>query len=224
MALDKTGIVNAAAFLVGGKKINEFNATNNKLSRVAGTIFDHCRDLTYQMAINWTFATARAQLSALATDPATGYDHQYALPDNTARVQRMVDIDSDDIVYPFRREVFISEASPPVITDVVQTNQDTVYIKYTVMIADTAKWPAPFTQIVILRIAFYLAQPIKQNTQINTKLQKMWGPAMIEALQQNSEGDDVNENFKSITEGNDEVLNAPFGRGGRITDRVKFII
>ena len=221
MGLDKTGIVNAAAFLVGGKKINEFNATNNKLSRLGRTMFDHCRDLTFEMAINWTFATTRAQLSALTTDPVTGYDHQYGLPDNCARVQKMVDVDSDKRSYPFRKEIHISDSTPPVITQVVQTDQDTVYIKYTVMIADPAKWPAPFTQIVVLRLAFFLAQPLKQNTQINTKLERMWGPAMIEALQQNSEGDDVNENFESLTEGNNDVINAPYG--GKV-NRVRVLI
>ncbi len=94
-SLSKTGVVNAALLLIGAKKISSVSSSGTKSARLANTVFDHCRDLTFEMAINWEFATARAELAALSNDPISGYDHQYPIPPDTARIQAMIDEDGD---------------------------------------------------------------------------------------------------------------------------------
>lgn len=205
--MDKTGIVNAALLLIGAKKIDSISSSGTKSARLANTIYEHCRDIIFSMPINWKFATTRAELSALSDDPAFGsYDHQYALPDDCVRIIAMVDEDGDDKEYVHRKEVYISGSDQ---YDVILTNEDDVYVKYIVMRNDPAKYPAWFTQLIVLKLAFFLVEPLKQDDRLYIKLKDMWTDALNDAKAGNGTEDvDVDDNDTRLDYGNKDVIDA----------------
>lgn len=208
--MDNTGLVNAALMLVGAEKINSLT-DNTKSARLASNILEQCTlevfDLPIDLENGWKFAKAREKLARLNTDPAFGsYDYQYGLPDNCRRILHMCDVDGDKTEYEFRREVYVSGSTK---TPVILTNEETVYVKYTVYIEDPAMRPAWFNKLIIINIALYLFEPLKQTTQMFNKIMAMSDDAMDKAKSANASEDvDVNENNENLDKGNSDVVNA----------------
>lgn len=210
MAIDNVGLVNAALMLVGAEKINSLT-DNTKSARLASNILEQCTlevfDLPIDIENGWKFAKARAQLARLNTDPAFGsYDYQYNLPDNCRRILHMCDVDGDKTEYEFRREVYISGSTK---TAVILTNEETVYVKYMAYIDDPAMRPAWFNKLIIINIALYLFEPLKQTTQMFNKIMGMFDVALDWAKSANASEDvDVNDNNENLDTGNNDVVNA----------------
>jgi len=182
--MNKTDIINAGLFTVGAKKIFGPN-DNTKSAKLADSIYEFCRQLVFDLPIDWKWAIARSDQLAQLADPATGPDHQYALPDNCVRPLSMVDVDGDDVEYPFQPGLLVDGGS---ITKTLQTNVDAgdVYIKYIVFIEDEAMYPAWFAQLISLEIALYVSEPIKQHTPHYTKVKDMLETAYTVAAESNA--------------------------------------
>ncbi len=206
MANSKISMINAALALNGEKPIISLT-DNRKAARIANSIYDTIEDQIFAMNINYKFCKTRAELSQLDTDPIFGeYDHQYALPDNFIRLLATVNEDGDNYEYKWDREVFIEGTNQ---TDVILTNEDEVFLKYIVRRTDPAKFPGWFSQLIIVKLAIYLAEPLKQDTQIQRKLDVMWTDAKDDAEAGNASEDvRVDENHIREELGNDDVKNA----------------
>lgn len=190
MNINKTDIINAGLYAVGAKKIFA-PSDNTKAARLAESIYQFCRELVYNMPIDWKFSIARSgSLAQVSTDPVSGFDHQYGLPDNTVRVLSMIEPDSgDEIEFGFKEGVFLETTGDNVsITRVIETSVDEgdVFIRYIVFIENEEMYPAWFSQLIALRIAIYIAEPLKQHTPHYNKVKDMMANALVEATEANA--------------------------------------
>lgn len=215
MAISKIMIVNAALILCGQAKLTSLT-DNSKAARLANDMYEVIRDQILGMNVNWKFCTTRAELAQLDDAPAFGtYDYQYALPANCKRILATVDEDGDDYEYEWVREVYIDGSTE---TDVILCNEENVYVKYIVLRGDPRKYPAWFSELIITKLAMYLAEPLKQNTQIQKKLEFYWEKALKQARESNAAEDvTVDSNNYRDDYGNDDVTDAAVhGSSGRV--------
>lgn len=219
MFLNKTDIINAGLFTVGSKKI--FAPTDNtKSARLANSIYDFALELVFDMGIDWHWATVRSdQLAQLSTDPTTGFDFQYALPDNVVRVIAMVDPATGMIrnrkerEFSFETGLFIEiSGDTTLIRKVLRSNveETEAFIKYIVFVRDVALYPGWFSQLVALTIAIYIAEPIKQHTPHYTKIKDMIATALTVAQEANAMTNVTTGNTtrQDIDLGNNDLVNA----------------
>lgn len=212
----KINMVNAALLLVGAKKIGSMS-DNTKSARLATTIYDQCESEVESLPINFKFMQARAELSRLTDAPIFGpYDYQYALPDSCVRITAHCDETGRKKEFAFEREVYISGDEQ---TDVILTNEETVYVKYMAKRTNPALYPGWYAKLIITKIALYLAEPMKQRTEIYNKLKFIWEEALSHAEDANAmESADVNWNNERLDEGNNDLINAANG-GDDVTVR-----
>ena len=219
MQLNKTDIINAGLFAVGSKKI--FAPTDNtKSAKLANSIYQYMRMLVFEMPQNWTWCTIRSDaLTQADTDPATGFDHQYFLPDNTVRTLGLVDPESGilrdrtEAQLSFEPSLLIDRSSnTTAVRKVIQANVDSgdAFIKYIVFIENEGLYPAWFAQLISLHIAVYIAEPLKQHTPHYTKVKDMLKIAVTFAEEANAmEGVTVGRTTNRPTDqGNDDLVNA----------------
>lgn len=203
-------MVNCALLLVGAEKLGSMTAST-KSARLANAIYDECEDEIYDLPIDFKFTTSRAQLSRLSETPAFGsYDYYYGLPNDCRRIIAMCDTDGDTKEFPWRKEVLIQTSGNRIIqTDVILTNEETVYVKFIVKRDDPSKYPAWFRKLIILNIATYLAEPLKQDTKLFNKLEFMWDKALNAAKSANGM-EDVNVNWDNTPtdKGDNDVIDA----------------
>lgn len=210
MAIDQIGIYNLAITLVGGAKITSLTG-NSKEVRLANTLFDFSAHGMFALPIDWRFATARAELSRLSSDPAFGpYDYQYVLPVGCERVIAVVDEDSDDAQYEYDREVFVSGSDEH---EVILVNETTCFIKFIRYRKNIGTWPAWFSRLVGLDLAILLCEPLKKDKQKKSQLYSLLtAPAtgwLARAIQANAmENARTSRNNENLHTGNTEVLDA----------------
>ncbi len=224
MALSPTDIINLGMFAIGAKKLFA-PSDNTKAARLATSIYEYMKLLVFQLPIDWHWCTTRSESLAQLADPVSGYDHQYALPDSVARILKMIDKEGKDIVeFTYQEGVLVEAGDTTVITKTLQTDVDDgdVYIKYIVLIDDTAMYPSWFAQLISLNIAIYLAEPLKQHTPHYTKVKDMLEIALVAAEEANALYNvTINNNtLQDRDHGNDDLVNA--GSLG-ITDRTEII-
>lgn len=205
----KLDIINAALMLVGAKKLMSLT-TDTKSQRVANAMYDTVRNELFDKQVEWRFATARAQLVKLATNPSFGYDFQYPLPANCRRILAMVDDFGDEIEFEYRREVFVATDSTQ--TDVILTNESTVRVKFIVLRPEPSVYPAWFSNAIYVRLARLIFQPIKEDTTLFRKIERMWIEAWNDALAGNASEEVItNGTGKELDDGNTDVTNAATG-------------
>ena len=201
--------INAALILIGAKTLMSLT-TPVKSQRLANQMYDMMVDELLDKQVEWRFATARAELTALATNPSFGYDFQYPLPANCRRVIAMVDDLGDEIEFEFKREVFVDSAGAQF--DVILTNETTVRVKYIVRRTDESKHPAWFNNAVYVRLARMLFQPIKEDTTLFRKIQFMWDEAWNDALAGNAAEEVTTDGTgRELDDGNTDVADAATG-------------
>lgn len=203
--------INMALLMVGSAKIGSVS-DSTKSARLAQTILVVAREQVFGMPINWNFATTRAILGRLSTDPIFGkYDFQYTLPNDAARPIALVDVDNDDFQFEFRRETVVIGSTEH---DVILTNETTANLKYVRQRTDPAKFPEAFFKLWYMTMATILAAPLKQDKQKVEQLTGLWQIAFNEARQANGmENVDVNKDNIPLDKGNMDVLDAAVGRG-----------
>lgn len=201
--------INAALILIGAKTLMS-TTTPVKSQRLANQMYDMMVDELLDMQVEWRFATARAELTALATNPAFGYDFQYPLPANSRRILAMVDEGGDVLEFEFKREVFVDADGSQF--DVILTNETRVLVKYIVRRTDESKYPAWFNNAVYVRLARMLFQPIKEDTTLFRKIQFMWDEVWNDALAGNAAYEVTTDGTgRELDDGNTDVTDAATG-------------
>ena len=209
MAVTKISIVNAALVLVGAKKISSLT-DNSKSARLASDLYEVNLKNVFGLPHNWKFATTRRTLSEYGTEPISGYDKQYLIPEDSQRIIAMVEEDDDEIQFKWRRE-FVRDTSvtPAREYDVVLTNEETVRIKYVALREDPARYPGWFVKLLYTSLAVMLSQPLKQSKQDREQLRSMEVFALNDALAGDSAEDaDSNEANERLDDGSTEVVDA----------------
>lgn len=218
MLLNKTDIINAGLFAIGAKKIFA-PSDNTKAARLAESMYNYMREIVFELPYEWHWCTARSEQLAQLADPVSGYNHQYALPDNTIRALSLIDPDTgqsrrrDEPEFSFENGVFLQTAGDnTTVTKVIRTNVEAAnaFIKYIVFIEDERMYPAWFAQLISLNLAVYLAEPIKQHTPHYTKIKDMLAAAITFAEEANALTNTTTgaTTLESIDKGNDDLVNA----------------
>lgn len=206
----KLKIINAALLMQGSKKIFSPN-DDTKAARVANELYDTVVDEIADMAEDWYFMEARAQLSELEAEPAFGHlEHQYGLPAGFVDMIAVCDERGKDIEYEWKRETYVDAAG--VQTPVFLTNETTVYLKYIVEVTNPQLWPAWYIRLIILRLVQYLVTSVKgESNFINLTVGKAWNDSWNIAKKANARGkrSRTGSNNKHEDLGSNEVINAP---------------
>lgn len=208
MAITKLAIINGALLKVGALRLDALNEANTK-ARVAADAYDLTVEGTFDLPYEWKFARARAQLTQLPTPPDFGFAYQYGLPTGCRRILSMVDTAGDDVRYKWRREVVVVSGQD---TPVLLTDGDTCRIRYIRLIANPAFWPGWFRELVILKLAREMTEPVVGDKVKYNMLVTEYRMALEDARAANAaEDDDVDANGRSWDTGNNDVLEAAEG-------------
>ena len=146
MPTSQTDIVNFALFLIGEQKLNNPVSKTTKTGRLALAVFNQCRDEMLALPTDWVHFRTRAQLGETPAPTIGTYEFAYALPDNHIRTIATIDVDGDEVVYQYRREVQGT-------TQVILSNESPAYISYIVRLTDTTKAQQPVVYARSLRAA-----------------------------------------------------------------------
>ena len=204
---NKTNIKNAALALVGEKT----TAANTVRAKLVDSLYDIAKDEIFELPINWRFATARDTLTAHADEPEHGqYDYQYVLPSDCARVIAQVDADNDNKEFEHRIETLVSvSGGKETEQTVLLSDEDECYLKYIRYCDDVSRWPAYFKRLVILNLAIYICEPLKQDKQKKNQLIVMFEEAKKAAEEANGMLDtDTDSNYINYDKGNTDVVDA----------------
>ena len=209
--MNKTTIINLAIIEVSGKLINAVSE-GSKNADLAGLMYDHEVDATFELPYEWKFCRARKELSEHADTPAFGYDHQFVIPNYFRRVLAMVDTVGDIIQYRHRIEA-LSTVGPDgktVTTEkVLLTDQTECRVRGIIFIADPAMWPGWFSELVILRIAGRMEPPLKGDQRVDYRIARKYDIALKAAIAANQlEDANVDANGINLDYGNNDVINA----------------
>ncbi len=211
MGIDKTTIINLAVVEVSGKLVSSISE-GSKTADLAGLMYDHEVDATFELPYEWKFCRARKQLSQHADTPDFGWDFQYVIPNYFRRVLAMVDTVGDIIQYRHRIEA-LSTVGPDgktVTTEkVLLTDQTECRVRGIIFIADPAVWPGWFSELVILRIAGRMEPPLKGDQKVDYRIARKYDIALKAAIAANQlEDADVDANGINLDYGNNDVINA----------------
>jgi hypothetical protein len=144
--------------------------------------------------------------------PDFGYDHQYKLPANFRRVIGMFDKANRQVSYEYRRELYVDDGDNEI--DIFATDESEAFIKFICLRTNVATWPAWFARLVILNIAMYLCEPMKQKQSKQNQLERMWLEALEKAISSNGLEDvDVNSSYEDIDRGNTDIVDAAGDEG-----------
>lgn len=154
-------IANVALTLLGESRIASID-DDVKAAREVKAIFDINRDALLA-GYSWSFATARAQLPALAAAPDFGYSYQYQLPQDPLclRIIQVNDVFPGLDLVDYRgasTEEFQIEGRY-LLTDWTAP----LKLRYIRQVVDTAIWSPNFVKAFAAYLAADLAEPLTQS-------------------------------------------------------------
>ena len=129
---------------------------NSQAARTCKLRYPYARDAALR-GYDWNFASARAQLPALADAPAFGFAKQYELPADCLRVRSLESGEAEDWRIEGRR-ILTNMGSP-------------IFIQYTARVADPAQFDPLFVAALAARIAADVAVSLSEST---SKAQGLW--------------------------------------------------
>ncbi len=212
MAFDKLYIANRMLLKASAGTISAFGKAT-KDQRLTEAIYDGIVYEVFHMNVNWHFATTRAQLVELSTTPAFGWDHQFAYPQGVVRIIKTVDKNAKTINYPYKREVVLTVKNKRKIeTDVLLTDQTTVFVSYVYLRTNPASWPGWFQKVVILSGAKELIGPVKKDDFTMLNIKNDLKLALSEAKGANgAENMKTGRNARTLDAGQNDFVDAAVG-------------
>lgn len=174
--------MNRAASKLGADRISD-RSDNTKVARELDACFDSVRDAELR-AHTWRFSLARAELSALSTTPAFGFDYEYLLPTDCLRVVQVGQYYWADLsdyrgsdVSPFSIEgrKLLTNLPAPVELRYVRRMTDT----------DAEQWDALFVETLACRLAIEICEAVTGSTSKKDGLAADYKDRLMEALQAN---------------------------------------
>lgn len=159
MAVSDVDIANRALVKIGEQRITSFD-DDNKASRAVKALYPTVRDSELRKH-RWNFATKRAQLAALATAPAFGFDYAYQLPSDCLRVDFVGDFypgvdlsdyrNADSSEWRVEARTILTNLSAP------------LNLRYGARITDPTQFDAMFVEALAAKLAIELADVLTQT-------------------------------------------------------------
>lgn len=166
----KVDIANAALIEIGAPMITALDE-DSEAARIINTRFDELLDEELEKA-DWTFATARAQLAALATAPDFGWTYQFQLPASPYCLRVIKEVNDVEFIIEGRR--ILADSAP-------------LQIKYIYRVTDLNDLSALFKSAFILRLAVYLALPLRGSSEVRDRVERDYGIAYARAASKDSQ-------------------------------------
>lgn len=174
----EVSIANSALQKIGASRISSLSDNNKNASAVLAC-YENLRQSELQTNF-WTFAIARAQLSASAITPTFGRTYEYPLPGDFIRMAPL-----DPKVSPVRTDWLIEGKS--ILTD----DASPLEIRYVKDVKDAAQFHPLFAEALASRIAFQIVEELtqsntKKNTQSDDYLKFIGDARRIDAIESGS--------------------------------------
>jgi hypothetical protein len=142
---------------------------------------DYCTQLlpqaidTVMSVYPWRDCLKRAQLAPLATSPVFGYDYQFVLPTDFARLKSVsaVDDDGDDCEWSMEGDKILSDAT-------------SVSVLYTALPATPDSLSPSTRDLFVLQLAYLLSIPMIKNDTISNRLLQEYQQALSLAINQDN--------------------------------------
>lgn len=156
---------NVALARISERAISSFNE-NSPAARAIARLYSPCRNLMFS-AMDWRFATARAQLGEQVAG-AYPWAYQYAMPDGVARVRMVLPgVDGEGSGYgdpaPFEEGV---GPVGVVVRRVIRTDISRAVLVYTALLEDPNLWDDGFFSAFTVQLAAEITLPITGNGQL----------------------------------------------------------
>lgn len=155
---DITGLCNSALAKIGAARITSLEE-GSKNANLCATLYPRCRDDLLR-AHSWNFATARAKLARVDTDPAFGYAATFALPADWMRNIAAFDNEAGLGALDFKTE-----------GGRILSDAEEVYLRYVMRVENANLMPPDFREALSSLLARELAVPIAQSNTLEEKLE-----------------------------------------------------
>lgn len=161
MAASKIDICNTALLYLGQQAISSVNDTSER-AIVITQIYDPTRrQLLYGHP--WNFATKRAELTQVTSDPVFGYEYKYAVPSDCLRIIR----------------INKAEYNTYIVQDgYVLTDSEECKIVYVFDLVNSGKFSAQFDEALSLAMAMKASYKFNQSTTQIQLFQSMYQEAI----------------------------------------------
>ncbi len=190
MAVSETSIANRAITKLGANRILSLTQ-DSAGAKAMNAVFIDTRDAEFRDH-PWSFATERAQLSALSTAPSWGYTRQFQLPADSIRVltvgdewiaYRAAGITYREYPIGTTDESLFQIEGQKILTDL----EAPLKIRYTKRETDPAKFDPLFVDTLACRLALETAADIIDATTGDIqKLQLMYDESIRKAKRSNA--------------------------------------
>jgi len=161
---NKVSICNMALSRLGATRISSLEAGIDSSSNAATC------SVFYEDAVNelialhdWSWATARRQLSALSSDNYTNYLYKYQLNTDVVAVLKLIDSDGNDLEDEYEIE-----------KDCLYTNVTPCLIKYMTNDIEEADLSPVFVELLVLKIASKIAYLITSDQKLEVKFLQLY--------------------------------------------------
>ncbi len=172
-------VVNVALRRIGSSRIVAFT-DDSASATVANDLFDEVLDdLLRQHA--WNFATKRAKLAQLVSEPAFEFDHAYTMPADWIRTVS-VHPNSEGAGTMFYREEQLDDKR------VIVTSADEVFLRYIARVTDANLWPPDFRNAVSMTLARDFAIPLGNSNTMHVNFDKLSRSAIARARSSDAMG------------------------------------
>ena len=203
----KIDICNLALSHVGAYRIESLTEST-KEARECNKFYDISLNTALEDH-NWSFARKRLNL-ALLTDTYTGWDYAYQYPtdcinprfiidDAGAYTGTSYDIDEDRYI-PVGKIKYEIASDSTLSNRIILTDKAQAELVYTAKVTDTNVFTYKFIEALSLKLAVYLAQPMKGDLNLKQSLAQLYGLAILTA-----KGTDANSDYNKTEDINSFV-------------------
>ncbi|MCK5609078.1 hypothetical protein KAR91_44800 [Candidatus Pacearchaeota archaeon] len=141
--VDKVDVANRSLRLVGGARIASFT-DGSKNANVVRDVYDEL--LAGELAFPWGFAKTRQKLAKNSIAPGFGFDFAYSLPSDWIFTVSVHDNDAGFGTIIYKEEQINNK-------NVLVSNSDAIYLRYTKLETDVNRWTSSFTTGIVYLLA-----------------------------------------------------------------------
>ena len=163
MGISRVTLCNMALGLIGGEMISSITAPSTEAERKCALFIDQAIEETLRL-YPWNCAVKRSALAELATAPAWGYGHAFALPDDYVR-----GLWGDYADIDFK-----------IVGDELHTDEATFNLEYIARIGPD-RMDGTLLACVIAKLAEYLAFAVTNSANMAELMQKRFEMALTKA-------------------------------------------
>jgi hypothetical protein len=145
---------------------------NNEAARACKLRYPYARDAVLR-SYDWNFAAKRAELPANATAPAFEYANAFDLPADCLLVREVFEGNAEKWVVEGRQ--ILTDMGAP------------IFIKYTSLITDTAKFDPLFVEALAARLAADICVRLSESVQRAQVLGQVYQAKLIEARRRDAQ-------------------------------------